>query len=87
MIEILRPVSALRPRTTVLPRKRQPKFVYRGFGFPVKLVDALMVRSLGIWTPDVDWAKLERRVARKLNVSAKTTRAQSRFLERHLAHA
>jgi len=49
-----------------LERKRQPSFVYEGFGFPVVLPNVPMVRSLGVWTPDIDYRKLARNVLRRL---------------------
>lgn len=49
-----------------LERKRQPSFVYEGFGFPVVLLNVPMVRSLGVWTPDIDYRKLARNVLRQL---------------------
>src|SRR5258708_23813520 len=49
-----------------LERKRQPSFVYEGFGFPVVLLNVPMVRSRGVWTPDIDYQKLARNVLRRL---------------------
>lgn len=49
-----------------LERKRQSSFVYEGFGFPVTLLNVPMVRSLGVWTPDVDYRRLARSVLRQL---------------------
>jgi DNA-binding transcriptional regulator YiaG len=49
-----------------LERKRQRTFNYEGFGFPVILVNVPMVRSRGVWTPDIDYRKLARRVLRAL---------------------
>jgi len=64
-----------------LERKRQPSFTYEGFGFPVILLDAPMVRSLGAWTPDVDYRKLTRNVLRLLALHpARLTGREIRFI-------
>ena len=43
-------------------RKRQGRFLYNGFGFPVLLLDVPMVQVRGDWTPDVDYNQLARRL-------------------------
>lgn len=64
-----------------LERKRQHSFVYQGFGFPVVLVDVPMVRSLGVWTPDIDYRKLARDVLRALALHpARLTGEEIRFI-------
>ena len=64
-----------------LERKRQHAFVYEGFGFPVILVNVPMVRSLGVWTPDVDYRKLARDVLRALALHpARLTGQEIRFI-------
>ena len=39
-------------------RRRQARFVYGGFGFPVVLTDVPMIRVRGVWTPDVNYERL-----------------------------
>lgn len=64
-----------------LERKRQASFVYEGFGFPVTLVNVPMVRSRGVWTPDVDYRKLARDVLRELALHpARLTGQEIRFI-------
>ncbi len=64
-----------------LERKRQPSFVYEGFGFPVVLLDVPMVRSRGVWTPDIDYEKLARNVLRRLALHpARLTGQEIRFI-------
>ena len=64
-----------------LDRKRQQSFVYEGFGFPVTLVNVPMVRSLGVWTPDIDYRKLSRDVLRLLALHpARLTGQEIRFI-------
>jgi hypothetical protein len=74
--------QAVRAKTAgKLDRKRQPSFVYRGLGFPVVLTDVPMVRSLGVWTPDVDYRKLMREVLRLLALRpSKLTVREARFV-------
>ena len=40
-------------------RKTWPRFVYRGFGFPVTLVNVPMVQIRATWTPDVNYEHLQ----------------------------
>jgi len=44
----------------LVKRKRavRPRFVYRGFGFPVLLLGVPMVQVRGRWTPDVNYEEL-----------------------------
>jgi DNA-binding transcriptional regulator YiaG len=64
-----------------LERKRQSSFVFEGFGFPVVLLNVPMVRSLGVWTPDIDYRKLTRIVLRQLALHpARLTGHEIRFI-------
>jgi DNA-binding XRE family transcriptional regulator len=40
--------------------KRVKKFIYEGLGFPVALVDVIMVKKRGVWTPAIDFNKLQK---------------------------
>jgi len=64
---------------------RQREFVYRGFGFPVILLNVPMVRVRGEWTPDVNYAALQRRLlAMLVEKPARLTGDEVRFIR--LAH-
>lgn len=64
-----------------LERKRQPSFVYEGFGFPVVLLNVPMVRSRGVWTPDIDYRKLAQDVLRRLALHpSRLTGQEIRFI-------
>ncbi len=64
-----------------LERKRQASFVYEGFGFPVTLRNVPMVRSLGVWTPDIDYRTLAREVLRLLALHpSRLTGQEIRFI-------
>ena len=39
---------------SALQRKSRNLFVYRGFGFPVTLINVPMLRVRGVWTPDLN---------------------------------
>ena len=41
-------------------RKTQARFVYKGLGFPVALLDVPMVRIRGHWTPDINYEELQK---------------------------
>ncbi len=38
------------------------RFVYEGLGFPIVLVDIALVKKRGVWTPAIDYNKLQRQV-------------------------
>ncbi len=40
-------------------RKIQKQFIYRGFGFPVKLINVPMIKVFGKWAMDINFNKLE----------------------------
>jgi DNA-binding XRE family transcriptional regulator len=42
--------------------KRIKRFIYEGLGFPVVLVDVSLVKKRDIWTPAVDYNKLQKSV-------------------------
>ncbi|MGH7208151.1 MAG: hypothetical protein ACREIL_02080 [Nitrospiraceae bacterium] len=64
-----------------LERKRQPVFVYEGFGFPVELHNVPMLRVRGGWTPDVDYRELSTRLLDALaHKSSRLTGAEVRFI-------
>jgi len=43
-------------------RKVSHRFVYHGFGFPVTLLNAPMIRLRGAWTPDINYEHLQRAI-------------------------
>ena len=45
-----------------MDKKRVKKFIYEGLGFPVVLVDVSLVKKRDIWTPAIDYNKLQRAV-------------------------
>jgi hypothetical protein len=81
--------QAVRAKTAgKLDRKCQPSFIYRGLGFPVVLTDVPMVRSLGVWTPDVDYRKLMREVLRLLALRpGKLAAREARFVRHSMARS
>ena len=42
--------------------KKVKRFVYNGLGFPVVLVNVTLVKKRDIWTPTIDYNKLQKRV-------------------------
>lgn len=42
--------------------KIQKKFTYKGFGFPIHLLNVPMIKTRGQWTPDIDYNKLQKAV-------------------------
>ena len=42
--------------------KKAKRFVYEGLGFPVVLVDVPLVKKRDIWTPAIDYNKLQKEV-------------------------
>ncbi len=42
--------------------KRVKKFIYEGLGFPVALVNVPLVKKREIWTPAIDYNKLQKQV-------------------------
>lgn len=42
--------------------KRVEKFIYEGLGFPVVLVNVALVKKRGVWTPAIDYNKLQKLV-------------------------
>ncbi len=45
-----------------MEKKRVKRFVYEGLGFPVVLVNVTLVKVRGIWTPAIDYNKLQKEV-------------------------
>jgi DNA-binding transcriptional regulator YiaG len=43
-----------------MEKKRVKKFIYDGLGFPLILVDIQMVKIMGVWTPDIEYNKLQK---------------------------
>lgn len=43
-----------------MEKKRIKRFVYEGLGFPVILVDVKMSKVMGVWTPDIEYNKLQK---------------------------
>ncbi|HEY5234680.1 MAG TPA: hypothetical protein VIJ14_00765 [Rhabdochlamydiaceae bacterium] len=42
--------------------KKVKRFVYEGLGFPVALVNVSLVKKRGVWTPAIDYNKLQKEV-------------------------
>ncbi|MGC1879308.1 MAG: hypothetical protein WA347_01935 [Rhabdochlamydiaceae bacterium] len=42
--------------------KRVKRFIYKGLGFPVVLINVSLVKKRGIWTPAIDYNKLQKEV-------------------------
>ena len=45
-----------------MTKKKAKRFVYKGLGFPVALVNVTLIEKRGIWTPAVDYNKLQKEV-------------------------
>ncbi len=45
-----------------MERKRVKKFIYAGLGFPIALIDVPLIKARGIWTPAIDYNKLQKAV-------------------------
>jgi hypothetical protein len=61
--------------------KKQKRFVYDGFGFPVVLRNVMMIKVRGAWTPKVDYNALGRDVLMKLaHKPARLTGDEIRFI-------
>ncbi len=70
----------------VLQRKSQGMFVYKGFGFPVALLNVPMVQVRGAWTPDVDFNALSHRLLQALSRKpARLTGREVRFIRHSLS--
>lgn len=54
-----------------MEKKRVKRFIYEGLGFPVVLVNVSLVKKRGIWTPAVDYNKLQKEAL--LALTHKTT--------------
>ncbi|HSX26861.1 MAG TPA: hypothetical protein VLE89_07655 [Chlamydiales bacterium] len=42
--------------------KKAKRFVYEGLGFPVVLINVPLVNKRGVWTPAIDYNKLQKQV-------------------------
>lgn len=42
-----------------MEKKKVKKYIYEGLGFPVSLVDIVLVKKRDIWTPAIDYNKLQ----------------------------
>lgn len=45
-----------------MERKKIKRFIYQGLGFPIALIDVFLVKKRGIWTPAIDYNKLQKEV-------------------------
>lgn len=43
-----------------MEKKRVKKFIYEGLGFPVALMDMILIKKRGIWTPALDYNKFQK---------------------------
>jgi DNA-binding transcriptional regulator YiaG len=56
-------------------------FVYEGLGFPVVLSDVFLVKKRGVWTPAIDYNKLQKEVLLALaRKSAALTGSEIHFI-------
>lgn len=46
--------------SSTMKRKVQKKFIYEGFGFPIVLINVPMMKVMGVWTPQINYNKLQR---------------------------
>jgi hypothetical protein len=61
--------------------KKQKRFVYKGLGFPVLLLNVEMGKVRGVWTPLVNYNKLQRDVAKALaSKPARLTGSEIHFI-------
>lgn len=42
--------------------KKVKRFIYKGLGFPIVLLDIFLVKKRGVWTPALDYNKLQKSV-------------------------
>lgn len=64
-----------------MERKIQKVFVDNGFGFPVYLLNAPMVKARGQWTPEIDYDRLQELVLKQLAFKAgRLTGSEVRFI-------
>ncbi len=42
--------------------KKVKRFIYEGLGFPVVLLNVSLVKKRGVWTPAIDYNKLQKAV-------------------------
>src|SRR5579872_6426567 len=45
-----------------MENKKIKRFIYNGLGFPVVLVNVFLVKKRNIWTPAIDYNKLQKQV-------------------------
>ena len=59
----------------------QKRFVYEGFGFPVLLLNAPMVKVRGVWTPDLNYNELAQGILETMAVHpARLSGSEIRFV-------
>jgi hypothetical protein len=49
-----------------MKKSTQPRFLYDGFGFPVILVNVPMIKVRDVWTPDIDYNVLAKRILEEM---------------------
>jgi transcriptional regulator with XRE-family HTH domain len=65
--------------------KKRETFIFRGMGFPIKLIKAPMKKMAGEWVLDVDFDKLELAVLRSLlEKQAPLSGDELKFIRKHL---
>ena len=47
--------------------KKVKKYIYEGLGFPVLLINVTLVKKRGVWTPLIDYNKLQKEVVLALS--------------------
>jgi DNA-binding transcriptional regulator YiaG len=65
--------------------KKRETFIYKAFGFPIKLINVPMRKIIGEWVIDVDFIALEKAILRLLvNKPAPLNGAELRFIRKYL---
>jgi DNA-binding transcriptional regulator YiaG len=66
--------------------EKKETFVFKGFGFPIKLIDAPMKRIAGVWCLDIDMDALQEFVVKFLiSKTSPLTKNELRFIRKSLS--
>lgn len=50
-----------------MEKKRAKEFIYEGLGFPIIMIDVSLIKVRDVWTPAIDYNKLQRTVIEALS--------------------
>jgi len=65
--------------------KNRKTFVFKGFGFPIKLIDVPMKKMAGVWVMDIDMNKFQLFVLKFLiSKTSSLTKDELRFIRKYL---